>query len=313
MRSKGIGILTLVLIILVGVGLLLFSLCGGFSHAATFRPMKLPIMPGPTTRPAEGLTYQTFTRADPPLRAFALKIDLTDPAVHVVALPAGPDPDGAGPWQMQLFPVRRVAGRERLAVAVNANFFRAKDAVEIGGESSGYYNGNAADVVGWQRHAGETVGQPWGATLVVTTGGAAKIGLFNQLPADAAEAVSGSSQILNNGRITVNGRDASLAPRTAAGVADDGKTLVLLVVDGRRPKYSAGATLGTVADLMKQLGCTDAINLDGGGSSTMVLSGAGGPRVVNTPSDGSKLPFGLSRERPVANVLGVRVDPPKPH
>ena len=269
-----------------------------------------PVKFGPTTRPAAGLTYQTLTRDDPPLRAFALKIDLTNPAVHVVALPAGPDPDGAGPWQTQLFPVRRVAGHEHLAAAVNANFFRAKDAVEIAGESSGYFNGNPADVIGWQRHGGETVGEPWGATLVIDGRNRATIGTFHDLPAGAAEAVGGSSQILSNGRITVNGRDATLDPRTAAGVADGGKTLVLLVLDGRRPGHSVGATLGTLADLMKQLGCTDALNLDGGGSSTMVVSDADGPHVVNTPSDGAALPFGLSRERPVANVLGVRVSPP---
>ena len=60
---------------------------------------------------------------------------------------------------------------------------------------------------------------------------------------------------------------------------------------------------------MIRLGCTSALNLDGGGSSTMVRKfGPKDWRVVNTPSDGSQLEFiPLSIERPVANVLGIRI------
>jgi hypothetical protein len=69
-------------------------------------------------------------------------------------------------------------------------------------------------------------------------------------------------------------------PRTAVGITPDGK-LVVVVVDGREYGYSAGMTLRRLADFMVELGCRDAINLDGGGSSTMWLNG----RVANRPSD----------------------------
>ncbi|MCW2666500.1 MAG: hypothetical protein JWN57_1462, partial [Frankiales bacterium] len=81
-------------------------------------------------------------------------------------------------------------------------------------------------------------------------------------------------------------------PRTAVGVTGDGRML-LVVVDGRQGSYSAGMTLGELADFMATLGARDAINLDGGGSSTMVVNGLQG----NRPSDG--------RERAVPSALVV--------
>jgi Phosphodiester glycosidase len=90
-------------------------------------------------------------------------------------------------------------------------------------------------------------------------------------------------------RIFVAGRN----PRTLAGVRADG-TLLLVTVDGRRPGWSAGMTLPEAARLMRSLGARDAINLDGDGSSTMVVRG----EVVNRPSD-------RVGERPVSNGLFV--------
>ena len=70
-------------------------------------------------------------------------------------------------------------------------------------------------------------------------------------------------------------------PRTAIGATEDGK-LVIVVCDGRNKRGSAGMTLPELADKMISLGCVEAINLDGGGSSTFV--GREG-RVLNMPSD----------------------------
>lgn len=70
-------------------------------------------------------------------------------------------------------------------------------------------------------------------------------------------------------------------PRTAVGAREDG-TLLLVTVDGRRPGESVGMSLPELTDLMLELGCVSAINLDGGGSTTMVVDG----KVVNSPSGG---------------------------
>ena len=82
-------------------------------------------------------------------------------------------------------------------------------------------------------------------------------------------------------------------PRTAVGFSRDSSTLYLLVVDGRSER-SVGMTLVELAELMRQVGAWDAMNFDGGGSTTMVVGGA----VVNATSD----PAG---EREVGNALMV--------
>jgi len=68
-------------------------------------------------------------------------------------------------------------------------------------------------------------------------------------------------------------------PRTAVGVRADG-TLLFVTVDGRRPDKSVGMSIPELTDLMLELGSVSAINLDGGGSTTMVIEG----RIVNRPS-----------------------------
>lgn len=71
-------------------------------------------------------------------------------------------------------------------------------------------------------------------------------------------------------------------PRTAAGVRADG-TLIFVTVDGRQPETSVGMSIPELTDLMLELGCVSAMNLDGGGSTTMVING----QVVNRPSGSS--------------------------
>lgn len=90
-------------------------------------------------------------------------------------------------------------------------------------------------------------------------------------------------------------------PRTAVGIGRHGRRLLLVVVDGRRQGYSDGMTLRELANLMLGLGARDAINLDGGGSTTLVYgdpAAAGAPRVANQPSDSTG-------ERAVGDALAI--------
>jgi hypothetical protein len=80
-------------------------------------------------------------------------------------------------------------------------------------------------------------------------------------------------------------------PRTLAGVRPDG-TIVLLVADGRYPDVSVGLSFAEEARLMQAFGARDAVNLDGGGSSTMTV----GSTLVNHPSD-------TTGERPIGDAL----------
>lgn len=81
-------------------------------------------------------------------------------------------------------------------------------------------------------------------------------------------------------------------PRTAIGWRPDGK-IILVVVDGRQ-KSSVGMTMDELAGLMLEMGCAQAMNLDGGGSTTMAIKN----RIVNSPSD-------ITGERPVSDALMI--------
>jgi len=74
-------------------------------------------------------------------------------------------------------------------------------------------------------------------------------------------------------------------PRTAAGVDRSGRVLTLLIVDGRQPDWSIGATLPELAELLIERGVDDAVNLDGGGSTSLLyLDPQTGRVVTNRPS-----------------------------
>lgn len=114
--------------------------------------------------------------------------------------------------------------------------------------------------------------------------------------------VGGGVGLVKNGKTWITASTDGMAninmivrrhPRTLAGVTKNGK-LILAVVDGRAPGQTVGASFHEAASVMRWLGARDAINLDGGGSSAMVVKG----KVVNRPSDGS--------ERPVGDALLIR-------
>ncbi len=96
------------------------------------------------------------------------------------------------------------------------------------------------------------------------------------------------------GRLLINGNVNSnlptgAAPRTAIGVKEDG-SIILYTLDGRKTGHSYGAQLKTLANRMKELGCIDALNLDGGGSTVISVQHPGNNSsfVVNKPSDGNE-------------------------
>lgn len=114
-------------------------------------------------------------------------------------------------------------------------------------------------------------------------------------------AVGGSLQLLAGGSVTTSD-NGQLHPRTAVGIDRDGRALHLVVIEGRS-ESSSGLTLLQLAQLLRSLGDEDALNLDGGGSSTMVAADPSGVAAVrNAPSDGA--------ERPVPTGLGFRYLPP---
>lgn len=110
--------------------------------------------------------------------------------------------------------------------------------------------------------------------------------------------------LLQNGEIQTLSKNAfndNRHPRTSIGLK--GNKLILLVVDGRNPK-AQGVSLQELSQIFKLLGCDQAMNLDGGGSSTLFINTPKVKGVVNYPTD-NKL-FDHEGERSVANIIYIK-------
>ena len=130
----------------------------------------------------------------------------------------------------------------------------------------------------------------------------------DHLAIPGVNAISGGPVILEAGKVTEAASKHPTAldrhPRTALALTRSRNELIVAVIDGRQPNYSEGATLPELAGMLLERGGWDALNLDGGGSATLVSEGEGGsPRVLNSPIH-TRIP---GRERPVANHLGIRI------
>ena len=120
---------------------------------------------------------------------------------------------------------------------------------------------------------------------------------------DDWEVVAGNTMLVEAG-VAVPHTNQLRHPRTAVGLDAKRTRLVMLVVDGRKPGTAIGMSYDELAAEMIRLGCHQALNLDGGGSSVMAIRDPATAefRLLNEPTDG--------RERAVANALGVSVDNP---
>lgn len=117
----------------------------------------------------------------------------------------------------------------------------------------------------------------------------------------AGNIIGGGPQLIKNGRVEITNAAEKILPsfvsdfhpRTAIAKLKSGQIL-LVTVDGRQPGVSAGMSLTMLADLLIEFGAVEAINLDGGGSTTMVIHN----KLVNKPSD-------ATGERPVSDAILV--------
>jgi exopolysaccharide biosynthesis protein len=280
---------------------------------------------GPVERPYKSVLYKhekfSTTTQDKdgkpvvyPQQVFAAFVDLTDPNVSVRVERGGDDPDGPGEWQTTLMQPTKVAEREGFDVIVNGDFYAVHREKGPDGKEKAvqYPTGIAAKVSG----PAVSDGEKWApaenkrAALLINAQGKPVIAEMKDPPSDAKQVVAGSDVIVQNGQnVAPPGDKPGFArgphPRTAVGIRDGGNTLVLVVIDGRKKGVAIGTSLKETADRMLKYGCTDAVNLDGGGSSMLGIRNpkTGKMEIKNNPSDG--------RERSVANVLGVTVTPKK--
>ncbi|WP_193605021.1 phosphodiester glycosidase family protein [Nocardioides dongkuii] len=140
------------------------------------------------------------------------------------------------------------------------------------------------------------IGRDQGASRLASLRVGDRLAVRWRIPERPRMAITGNRFLVQDGLMSVVD-DREMHPRTAVGISRDTREILLLVIDGRQAD-SRGYTMVELARLMIDLGADEALNLDGGGSSTMLARRPDGKRrVMNTPSDGAP--------RHVANALEV--------
>ncbi|MCF6310905.1 MAG: phosphodiester glycosidase family protein [Verrucomicrobiales bacterium] len=224
-------------------------------------------------------------------KCVAVRIDLREPGIRFFATPG----NGAAAKETDSATAGGFLKKHQLQVVVNTSFF---DPCCFGPA------GEAKDLSGLAVAQGELV-SPWSDTRPVGIAVSKNNRPFfvNRPPPKVGSlqfAVTGNT-LLNEGKPTRKPNQKK-EPRTAAGFSKDGRYLIFVVIDGRSLFRSKGANLYHTALWLIRFGAWQGCNLDGGGSSTLVMdNGKGGYRLLNYPSGG--------RERFVGNLLGVYATP----
>ncbi len=231
---------------------------------------------------ASGVSYHFLRAGRGPWVVHLVGVDLERCDIALEVLPAGDPPPGTDARERVS---ALAAGADGVIAAVNGDFFTPE-----------------GRPLGWEVVEGVALSRARGATFAWSRERGPWFGLAVEATTDpSTAAVGGYPVVVRAGLVAddLTGADRPTSteerhPRTAVGFDADGGALWLVVVDGRREGYSEGMSLLELADLLLALGVDEALNLDGGGSSTMVL----GATPVNRPS----APEG---ERSVANALAV--------
>jgi exopolysaccharide biosynthesis protein len=239
------------------------------------------------------------------MRLYVAEVDLKKTNLHIRVSRGGPDPDGPGKWQTTLLEPTKIAAREGFDFVINGDFFRAHGVNDGEGTNAAF----RADQWSLVEGPAMTDGQVWSTSdrprpcLVVHTNQTLTIETMQSPTAGDWEVISGNTLLVKDG-VDVAPPMNMRHPRTVVGLDGAANKLIILLVDGRKPGIAVGMSYEELAQEMLRLGCRQAVNLDGGGSSVMAVRdrATGKLKILNEPTDG--------RERSVANVLGITVDKP---
>ncbi|MGZ4159631.1 MAG: phosphodiester glycosidase family protein [Neobacillus sp.] len=230
------------------------------------------------------------------IESFVVDVDVHNPSVSVEA---GTPNDGSA---FGLQPVRQQAAAadgnsHKVVAAVNADFFNMAT-----GEPNGVVYKDGQGVKSQYTNSWRFFGIKKTGEAVI--GDSAEYeGMKDQLQ----EALGGNAILVRNAQVYQTPQTgADKEPRTAVGIKADGNVF-FVVIDGRQEPYSAGISMPDLAQLMIDLGAVNALNLDGGGSSTFATRELGGDslEVDNKPSD--------RMERTVANSWLIVSKEPSDH
>lgn len=250
-----------------------------------------------------GVEYERLVLQRPrPVVAHVVRIELDEPGIDFVVTP--PEPTRAGDVRSQT--TSAFLERHGVQLAINASFFYPfRNEHPLDYEP---HPGDPVHVVGATASRGARFGKPMQgqATLYLARDDRPS---FDVPRGEPWNAVSGLGYVVRDGERALLVEDTFKLvpyPRTLAGTDAAGRTLTLLVIDGKQPGYSEGVTLAEAAELLQRLGVATAIQLDGGGSATLARRDAAGvARVVSSPAN-FRVP---GWERSVATHLGVRARP----
>ncbi|MGD9092872.1 MAG: phosphodiester glycosidase family protein [Anaerolineales bacterium] len=292
MSKKSLYLTCLIPILLV---VCLGFLCGGRYLWLFARPQPASM----TENLFDGVTYTRIVRDSPrPMVIHIVTVNLAEEGVEVMVTPGDPDEE----LPLEARTTSQFLAEYDLQIAINGDGFTPWYDHSL----LNYYphSGDPVDVIGYAASRGEaysldTDNEP---TLYISNQNRASL---HRSIGKMENAISGNELLLDKGVVRPR-PGGDVQPRTAIGVSSNSKKLILVVVDGRQAGYSQGATLEELALILKEHNAFQAINLDGGGSSTLVVEGAfGRSRVLNTPIN-QGLP---GRERQVGNHLGIYASP----
>jgi len=275
------------------------ALCGGIS-CATIQVKAAPTVASvsefqPRWQPIfKGVDYTEVRKTAPdPLAVYAVRVDLAEPSIEFFVTPS----NGEKPLETDGQKPSTFLKQYGCQVAINASPFTPVNAIE----------GDPRDILGLSVSRGDAYSDPHGDKPALLISKDNKVS-FGTPPFDLGNvynAVAGFDMLLENGKNT--GDNEMRHPRTAAGTSQDKRYLYLAVIDGRQDNYSVGATTEETAQWMLQLGAYDALNLDGGGSTTLVTNdGKGNAQIRNRPIHNKTAP---GEERVNGNHLGIYAQP----
>ncbi|MEL6383504.1 MAG: phosphodiester glycosidase family protein, partial [Cyanobacteria bacterium J06626_18] len=236
-----------------------------------------------------------------PYIVHVVQIDLTTPGIDVQVSSGNSAGDD---FETTAQTVSDFLTDNDLQLAVNAHFFypfREKTPWNFYPQT-----GDRVNVVGQAIAEGVAYSPPRPAwpVLCFAADNRARVAVGGSCPTDTQQAITGSELLVMNGKtVPPLGKDLPYA-RVAVAIDAVGEQLWLIVVDGKQPHYSQGVTLTQLGQIAVELGADSALNLDGGGSTTLVAATSTGPAVLNAPIH-TRLPL---RERPVATQLGFRAN-----
>ncbi len=254
----------------------------------------------------EGITYERVVQRDPhPLIYHVVKVDLDAPGISFLVTPRN-DLDG---YDYAARTTSQFLGEFGPQVAINGDFFKpfySNSVFDFYPRPGDGVNTRGINAASNQLVSGNNFGDQF-STVYFT---ANQVAFFEPPSAGYEQMLSGSLPLVAAGEpASVSDNDSytiTRHPRTAIAQDATGRTLIAIVVDGRQTNYSEGASLRELTALILQHGGYQAINLDGGGSSTLVqMDRDGGTKLLNSPIH-TRVP---GRERPVANHLGIYAKP----